>query len=394
MHSTIATPVTLRGPRLVVAVLAIAGMAAAGAATSPPYASKGQLLQRLEGFDNPEGALFSPDGNFVYISNAAELGMPDKGFHWTHKAGFVSKYAVQPDGTLKRVTEKLLTGLTGPLGMAASTVATSKFPVGTLFIAEAWADVAEADGSLLKDARVVDPKIIAFDSNGKVLGAIKLGAGSAAAKVSGVTATLANSLAFDRAGNLLLADTGTGVGQYEPKMTVKGGGIYLFPLASLDALAEGRNATLHYLPVPEGGPDDIEVAADGMIHFNTVGLAAGTKDPAAGGMYRISMNDLIAGKLPAPFQRGLGALDGLQFVGNNRLDTEIKDTNSIVVTPLNGRATFVLTYDKALKLSGPADIAVRQQRDGSTLMIVPELSGTTPNDGKNAVDVIRLPANF
>lgn len=138
---------------------------------------KGQVVQRLNAFDNPEGSIFSADGRFVFISNSAELGMPDKGFHWTHKGGYVSKLVVQPDGTLKMVNEKLITGLTGPVGMAVSPVATRKFPKGTIFLIEAWAPLAEADGTEVKDPSVLDPKIIAFNTDGKILGAIKMGKG-------------------------------------------------------------------------------------------------------------------------------------------------------------------------------------------------------------------------
>src|SRR5262245_13731995 len=95
-----------------------------------PYPVKGEVVQRLNAFDNPEGAIFSADGQFVFISNSAELGMPDKGLHWTHKGGYISKLAVQADGTLKIINEKLIAGLTGPLGMAVIPVATKKFPAG------------------------------------------------------------------------------------------------------------------------------------------------------------------------------------------------------------------------------------------------------------------------
>lgn len=70
------------------------------------YPVKGQVVQRLNAFDNPEGAIFSSDGQFVFISNSAELGMPDKGLHWTHKGGYISKLAVQADGSLKMINEK------------------------------------------------------------------------------------------------------------------------------------------------------------------------------------------------------------------------------------------------------------------------------------------------
>ena len=359
-----------------------------------PYPMQGQVIQRLNAFDNPEGSIFSADGRFVFISNSAELGMPDKGFHWTHNAGYVSKLAVQPDGTLKMVKERLINGLTGLLGMAVIIpVATRKFPKGTIFLIEAWAPLAEADGTEVKDPSVLDPKIIAFNTDGKVLGAIKMGAGSAAAAAAGVVATLGNALSFDKEGNLYAIDTGIAGGTFNPPIPTKGGGAYMFPVSSLDTLADGQSAPVFYIPVPEGGPDGIEVAPDGAIHFNTVGAVAGLKDPANGGMYRATKEDFKTGHLPAPFAQGLGALDGLDFAGSVRLDTEIKNTNSVVVTPPYG-VPMMLIYDQDIKLAGPADIAVRKTADGSYLLVIPELSATSPNNHDNPVTVVRLPANF
>ena len=104
---------TLLRAHLAAAALAVASFTQA-ADQLQPYPVKGQVVQRLNAFDNPEGSIFSADGKFVFVSNSAELGMPDKGFHWTHNAGYISKLALQPDGTLKMVNEKLISGLTGP----------------------------------------------------------------------------------------------------------------------------------------------------------------------------------------------------------------------------------------------------------------------------------------
>jgi len=360
----------------------------------PPYPKQGVIIQRLKAFDNPEGSIFSADGRYVFIANSAELGMPKVGFHWTHNAGYISKLRVRPDGTLKFVKERFITGLTGPLGMAVSTVATARFPRGTIFLAEAWVPLAEADGTVVRDPKVLNPKIVAFATNAKVLGAIRIGAGSAAAKVSGVIGTLANSLAFDGAGNLYLAETGQQGTQFHPPVITKGGGVYMFPVTSLDALAAGHNAPLYYLPVPNGGPDGIEVGPDGLVHFNTVGLNAGLQDPAEGGMYKLKQADFHSGTLPPPFNRGLGALDGLDFAGNNRLDTIVKGVNGVLVTPLDGNTTYRLTFDQNVEFSGPADIAVHKMHDGTYLLLVPELSGTSPNHKDNPVTVVRLPADF
>jgi hypothetical protein len=384
---------TLLAARLTALTLGLASGLTLAADPLQPYPVKGQVIQRLNAFDNPEGSIFSADGRYVFVSNSAELGMPDKGFHWTHKGGYISKLAVQSDGTLKMVNEKLITGLTGPLGMAVIPVATKKFPKGTIFLIEAWAPLAEADGTEVKDPSVLDPKIIAFNTDGKVLGSIKMGAGSSAAAAAGVVATLGNALSFDREGNLYATDTGIAGGLFNPPIPTKGGGAYMFPVSSLDALADGQQAPVSYIAMPEGGPDGIEVAPDGAIHINTVGPVAGLKDPADGGMYRLTKDDFKNGRLPAPFATGLGALDGLDFAGSVRLDTEIKNTNSVVVTPPFG-VPMMLTYDQDIKLAGPADIAVRKMSDGSYLLVIPELSATSPNNNDNPVTVIRLPANF
>jgi hypothetical protein len=75
--------------------------------------------------------------------------------------GYISKLEVQPDGTLKMVNEKLVTGLTGPLGMTVSAVGTRRFPPGSIFVVESWAFLAEANGADMTDAGMLDPKIVA-----------------------------------------------------------------------------------------------------------------------------------------------------------------------------------------------------------------------------------------
>ena len=45
------------------------------------------VTQVLKHFDNPEGAVFSADGKFVFISNSAEIGDRGAGFSWTENEG-------------------------------------------------------------------------------------------------------------------------------------------------------------------------------------------------------------------------------------------------------------------------------------------------------------------
>src|SRR5262245_50867249 len=258
-----------------------------GAPVPPAHKVSGRLLQELKSFDNPEGAIFSDDGRFVLISNSAELGMPDKGFHWTEKAGFVSKLSVEADGTLKMVNPKLLSGLTAPLGMAVLPVATKKFPKGSIFLCTGGLPLADASGTEIKDPARLTSKIIVFNVDGRILGEVPWSAGSVLAKVTGAPATLPNAAAFDKQGNLYLADTGLAGATLEPKLEARPG-VVMIPHGAIDALASGQatSARIGFIPMP-GGPDGIEVSPlDGTIHVNTVGVAAGLPDTDKGGMWK------------------------------------------------------------------------------------------------------------
>src|SRR5262245_26600895 len=302
-----------------------------GAPVPPAHKVSGRLLQELKGFDNPEGAIFSEDGRFVFVSNSAELGMPDKGFAWTEKAGFVSKLSVEPDGTLKMLNPKLITGLTAPLGFALNPVATKRFPKGSIFLCTGGLPLADASGTMIKDVSRLTSKIVVFNVDGQVLGEIPWSTGSALAKAIGAPATLPNAAGFDKQGNLYIADTGIGGPSVEPKLETKPG-VVMIPHGAIDALAAGESAKVAFIPMP-GGPDGVEVSpVDNTIHVNTVGQAGGLPDNDKGGLWKLTQADFKSGKLPKAFSGGWGALDGLVFTSSGtRLDTQILPPNYITV---------------------------------------------------------------
>jgi len=368
-----------------------------GAPVPPAHKVSGRLLQELKGFDNPEGAIFSADGRFVFVSNSAELGMPDKGFHWTEKAGFVSKLSVEADGKLKMVNAKLITGLTAPLGMAVNPVATKKFPKGSIFLCTGGLPLADASGTEIKDPARLTSKIVVFNVDGKVLGELPWNAGSALAKATGAPATLPNAAAFDRQGNLYVTDTGIGGGSVEPKLETRPG-VVMIPHDAIDTLASGGTpaSKVAFISMP-GGPDGVEVSpVDGAIHVNTVGVAGGLPDSDKGGLWRLTKDDFKAGRLPKAFSGGWGALDGLDFTrAGTRLDTQILPPNYITVVTKGSKKVLSLTITGLTRdLAGPADIAVHSRRDGSSLLVIPELAATSPNNNENTVLVVLLPAGL
>lgn len=361
--------------------------------------------QVIAAFDNPEGAIFSADGRFVFVSNAAEIGDRADDFGWTEGEGYISKLEVLPSGELKMLKDKFITGLTAPLGMAVLPVATAKFPAGTIFACVGSVPLRDASGAVVKDRNRMRSKLLAFDTDGQILGEIDTGHGSIFEQINGSPIVLINALGFDQYGNLFVADTAFGADQFEPPFEGKGG-IWMLPAGSLDALADGKapGTPPSFLAIP-GNPDGVEVSPlDGKIYVNTVGPVAGAPDPAGGGIYALSIDNIapgtaISGQLPAPIDRDMGALDGLDFTaGGTMLNTQIRGdipARLYVNCPgQSGTTLAVLPGGTGADYNGPADIAVRGMPDGSHLVVVPELYARDPTPGDDEVTVLILPPGF
>jgi hypothetical protein len=372
--------------------------------TPEEHPSAAKVVQVLRAFDNPEGAIFSADGKSLFVSNAAEIGDKAQDFGWTEGAGYVSKLEVSPSGELNMVNEKLITGLTGPLGMAVLPVGTEKFPAGTIFLGTGNAPTLGSEGEAIKDPSRLQSKLLAFGPEGGKLGEIGTGPGSAFEEISGQPVLLLNALGFDSEGNLYFADTALGGAQFDPPFEGQGG-VWMVPVGSLDALAEGGEVEdkPRFLPMP-GAPDGVEVSpADGKIYVNTVGPAVGTNDPAKGGVYALSKDDFpadgSAGNLPAPVEQGLGALDGLDFTaGGAMLNTQIiPDVAARIYVSCPGETATTLSIEGSgtdAELSGPADLAVLRSADGPQLVAIPELMARDATPGDDEVTIISLPENF
>jgi hypothetical protein len=363
-----------------------------------------EVIQVVKQFDNPEGAIFSEDGQHVFVSNAAEIGDRGEQFGWTEGEGYISKLEVQDDGTLTMVEEKLIDRLTGPLGMGVLPVATATFPQGTIFALSGSAPMVDPQGEPVRDPARLRTKIIGFDpQSGEILGEIATGQGSVFEQINDSPVLLINAIGFDREGNAYFADTAFGADQFEPPFAPKGG-VWMVPHGALDALAAGEmpQERPKFVAVP-GNPDGVEVSPeDGKIYVNTVGPVAGAPDPANGGIYALTREDFAGGpdtKLPPPVDQDLGALDGLDFTaGGLMLNTQIKpDVEAAIYVNCPGHQAQKLEIEgegQETELSGPADLAVHRVEGGAQLVVVPELMNRSPNTGDNEVTVLRLPADF
>ena len=383
---------------------ALCALAMAGAAGVPTAQAQEKfpvaaaVIQTLAEFDNPEGAVFSSDGKLVFISNAAEIGDRAEGLGWAEGEGYVSKLAVTYDGQLRMTASQLIKGLTGPLGMAVLPVATDEFPEGTIILAAGSAPLVDSDGQVVKDPSRLQTKLIFFSTQGDVLGEIATGSGSKFQEINGAPVALLNAIGTDAEGNIYFADTAFGADQFDPPFEPKGG-VWMIPHGSIDALATGGEAAEPpvFLAVP-GNPDGIEVSPeDGKIYVNTVGPVAEAEDPADGGIYALTKEDITGGTLPDPVDKGLGALDGLAFTdGGLMLNSQIKgDVEAQIYVHCPAGKAQVLEMNNAQDgLMGPADLAVHELANGAQLVVVPELMARDATPGNDEVTVMTLPPDF
>ena len=364
------------------------------------HPSPAVITQVLKAFDNPEAAIFSADGKFVFVSNSAEIGDRGDGFGFTEGEGYISKLSVTSAGRLEMVKEKLIGGITAPLGMGVLPVATRKFPAGTIFVCVGSAPLRDASGAVVKDPKRLRTKLLAFNPNGDILGEIDTGQGSIFERINGSPIVLINALGFDSKGNVYVADTAFGADQFEPPFEGKGG-LWMIPHKSLDSLADGKSPPVapSFIAIP-GNPDGVEVSpVDGKVYVNTVGPVAGAPDPAGGGIYALTVAQIQSGQLPAPVDSNLGALDGLVFTANGvMLNTQIKgDVPQRLTVNCPGQPASTLAIHPAgpgSEFSGAADIAIQRLDSGVYLVVVPELTARDATPGDDEVTVLALPAGF
>jgi hypothetical protein len=323
-----------------------------------------------------------------------------QGFGWVEQAGYISKLKVKANGELSMVNKKLISGLTSPLGMGVLPVATKKFPAGTIFLCTGSAPIVDSAGKVVKDPSRMRSKLMAFNDAGEVLGEIDTGQGSVFEQLNGSPIILINALGFDADGNVYVTDSAIGADQFDPPFEGKGG-LWMIPHSALDALADGGVPADPpiFIAIP-GNPDGVEISpTDGKIYVNTVGAFADLADPANGGIYALSKEDITIKKLSPPVDSDLGALDGLDFTsGGVMLNAQIRgDIPGKVTVSCDGKlaTTLVLQPGGSMSdLTGPADIAIRRNADGAQLLVIPELYARDSTAGDDEVTVLALPAGF
>ena len=359
-----------------------------GANTQTSAQSVPTIVQTLPAFHRPESSSFSLDGRYLYVGNCASGLYGDaQNFGLARGEGAISQLSVGANGQLTMVNPRFVSGLTAPLGMSVLPKATRKFPQGTLFVNVGYYQQTDSAGNYETDPARLGTGVVIIDSQtGKILGRLVGSIGSTIAQAIGHPLMVPNGLAFDRDGNLYIAETGASGDFLKPSIASQPG-IVRINRRALDALASGRPAAgITFLEVP-GGPNGVMYdAATDAVYFVTAGEA----DPENGAIYKIPRQDFPSASLPPPIARNLTALDGLVMTANGTLIASrnkgdlvaVKPDGDISPLPLSPATTFVF----------PSDIKLQTLEDGSALLIVPEQAFKDPKPWKQRLRAIRIPA--
>ena len=151
------------------------------------------VIQVLKAFDNPEGAIFSADGQHVFVSNAAEIGDRGQGFGWAEGEGYVSKLAVLPDGTLDDGRGAADRGPDRAARHGRAAGRDRQVPCRHDLRAPGSAPLVDENGQVVKDPARLQTKLVAFSEDGEVLGEIDTGQGSAFEQINGSPIVLINA---------------------------------------------------------------------------------------------------------------------------------------------------------------------------------------------------------
>ena len=342
------------------------------------------VIQTIRKFHRPESVAWSLDGRLLYVSNCGSRNFTNpKHVGMVVGDGSVSVVAIGKDGRTRGVPRNVVEGLNGPLGIAVLPKATKRYPRGTLLVNQGLALLTDAKGAYVTDPGELGTGILFVHAeNGKILGRIELGMGSAVSTVLGHPVLLPNSIAFDKDGNLYVTDTAKGGNHLEPPIPAHPG-VVRIPHASID---DPRSGGFTFLPV-SGIPNGIAYnVTDDSIYIVTMG-----GQPHEGqAVLRVPANKFLGDGLEVVVG-DVGTMDGICFTPAGTIVTSRFSGDLLAIR--QGKASVIRLIPDT-PFNAPADIRLRVQPDGSSILAVPEQARTEPVSGKQRVRLIRLPKGF
>jgi hypothetical protein len=344
-----------------------------------------RLIGRIEGCTNPESAELLPDGEtFVFGNCTMIVGHPayraGAGLVYLKGEAFISRARITARDQVRLEERRLVTGLTGTLGIDILRVATRRFPVGTAFIAEGGRPITLAGAKeLYNDPADLRPRALAFDPvGGAVLGAIPLDDGSPIGrKFNGFDQP--NGMAANAAGDLFVGDIPNSNPVAQLPSPVRSA-VYRIPHAALDGLAEGSPESVRPVEriVIPGFVNGVTVSPiDQSVHIVSCSL----HDPVQGGVYRLTDADFAAGRLPDPLVQGLGILDGVGVTRRGSVLASTPRTGELhLFSPDGEHRVLKVEGENICRMVADFNVCYPKVLDGEPALLVPDISVGKPKE--------------
>ncbi len=346
--------------------------------------AKPQVVQELTGLTNPVSCIYSPDGSSLYIVNKArgDAGM-------IRERSYVSKYSVSPEGTLKLYSKQFISRLTAATDLDFAPVNFATVPVGSIFIVAGSPLIQNEAGQLTKDAtNEFIGIVVANPETGETLKRIHLGPGSDLLLKTEFPLISPSSLAFDKAGNLYIADTG--IGGYNFKERFQGRPVIyrLEPRAVLDLLTGVPPVDVDITRISSLPGDmtyDRETDTIYFISNHIQGAPSGSVSKFESGNYKglASQKTIV---------RGLVALNGLHLTPKGRV-LLLANTGEVLF-PRGRKASRTVRIHPQVTFSTPGKIDLMQLEDGHLLVPVPEENSDAGLGKGQTIKVVRLPPGY
>jgi len=351
------------------------------------------ISQTLASFHRPESVTFSVDGKHVFVPNCAGgLYGKDKVFALQAGAGAISKLSVSATGALTMVEPQFVSGLNSPLGITTLQKPTKRFPAGALFANTGIYILCDENGAYISDPKAIGTGVTIIDPNtGTILGKIDLTPDSAVCKAIGDSFPLPNGIAFDAEGNLYVTDTGEAAGVKNSVMPAKSnGGVLRIDHDAIDSFAQNKQHDgIHFIPIRTPNGVAYNPHTDSMLVVTCVSGEGEKKDA----IYSIPVATFKETKQAKPWVTGLGSLDGAVVTAAGTVIVSVMNTKSLVKISVSGKTEEVV-FDPGVQFLGPSDIKLKELKDGSSIVILPEQDHLNPNLWKQRVRVVRIPKGY
>ncbi len=349
------------------------------------FGARPEVLEDLPGFDRPVSAAFGLDGKTLFVANRSRGEVGAK-----RGAGTITKFSVGEGLEFKLASKRFVVGLTAPADIDFLPVSLGDIaPAGTLIVVSGTPLIETEDGRITKDASddfiglsLIDPV------TGKILKKADMGPASNLKLKGEFPLVSPNSIAFDKSGNLYVADTGIGGNLFRNRVKTQPV-IYRIERSGLVDLFSGTAPNAVQVMKISSIPGDLSYQAeDDAVYFVANHLQGATR----GAVFKVSSQDFQSVLKIQTVVRDMTALASMRLTPRGRA---LLATNSGELhVPKNRKSSRLIRFRPEMTFSSPGKFGLLPEEGGSFILAVPEETGDAGAGKGQRVRIVRLPSNY